>query len=95
MNLGDLNTSTVRVWAELGRVRVPIGTASNLPSGAILELANRTNDPVKVFANGIEIGHGKLMTTAEGAWAVELIAMEDSRQSQAEDVLFDLWGRTA
>jgi flagellar motor switch protein FliN/FliY len=95
MNLGDLNTSTVRVWAELGRVRVPIGTASNLPSGAILELANRTDDPVTVFANGIPIGRGKLMTTADGAWAVELISVDDDRQAQAEDVLFDLWGKSA
>jgi flagellar motor switch protein FliN/FliY len=62
----------VRVWAELGRTRVSLGAAPELPPGAVLELDRKADDPVDLFVNGLRFASGRLVLTDEGEWALRL-----------------------
>lgn len=62
----------VRVWAELGRTRVSLGDAPQLPSGAVLELDRKADDPVDLYVNGLRFASGRLVLTEEGEWALRL-----------------------
>jgi flagellar motor switch protein FliN len=62
----------VRVWAELGRTRVSLGEAPQLPAGAVLELDRKAEDPVDLYVNGLRFGSGRLVLTDEGEWALRL-----------------------
>jgi flagellar motor switch protein FliN len=62
----------VRVWAELGRNRVSLGEAPELPAGAVLELDRKADDPVDLYVNGLRYASGRLVLTEEGEWALRL-----------------------
>lgn len=62
----------VRVWAELGRTRVSLGEAPQLPAGAVLELDRKADDPVDLYVNGLRFAAGRLVLTDEGEWALRL-----------------------
>jgi flagellar motor switch protein FliN/FliY len=66
---GDVN---VRVWAELGRTRMPLGQALELPIGAVIDLDRAADAPVDLFVNGLHFGQGHLLVTDDGEWALEL-----------------------
>lgn len=61
----------VRVWAELGRARMPVGAAVSLPPGAVVDLDASPDEPVKLFVNGRCFGSGRLLLI-EDEWAVRV-----------------------
>ena len=65
----------VRVWAELGRTRIPLGHALELPPGTVLELDQGAEAPIELFVNGLCFAHGSLEVAAEGEWAVQIDAL--------------------
>jgi flagellar motor switch protein FliN/FliY len=67
-----LRDVTVRVWAELGRARLPVGRAAGLGPGSVVELDREVDEPVDVYANGRRIGTGRLLLVEGGEWAVQL-----------------------
>jgi flagellar motor switch protein FliM len=70
--LGGLRGVDVRVWAELGRVRLPLRSALALPEGAVLPLDQAADEPIALYANGMPLAHGALLVTEDGEWAVRL-----------------------
>jgi flagellar motor switch protein FliN/FliY len=72
--LGGIN---LRVWAELGRARMPLGSALGLPVGAVLDLDRAADAPVEVYVNGMRFARGQLLVTDDGEWAVSLEALEN------------------
>jgi flagellar motor switch protein FliN/FliY len=62
----------LRVWAELGRARMPLGRAVGLASGAVVELDRPADDPVDVYVNGRRFAQGRLMLAEDGEWAVQI-----------------------
>jgi flagellar motor switch protein FliM len=62
----------VRVWAELGRTRMPLGHTLELPPGAVVELEQVADAPIELFAGGLPFAHGSLLVSAEGEWAVRV-----------------------
>jgi flagellar motor switch protein FliN/FliY len=73
--LGDIR---LRVWAELGRTRMPLGKALALPLGAVVDLDRPADAPVDLFVNGVRFASGHLVIN-DDEWAVsldELIAPE-------------------
>ena len=66
---------SVRVWAELGRAKLPLGSALALPLGTVLELDQEAEEPIRLFANGKCFAQGALQVSAEGRWAVEIQAL--------------------
>lgn len=68
-----LNDINLRVWAELGRTQLPIGEALELPIGAVVDLDRTADSAVDLFINGLCFGHGNLLVTEDGEWAIEVI----------------------
>jgi flagellar motor switch/type III secretory pathway protein FliN len=67
---------SLRVWAELGRARMPLGSALGLPVGAVLDLDRTADAPVDLYVNGMRFARGQLLVTDEGEWAVSLDGLE-------------------
>jgi flagellar motor switch protein FliM len=70
-----LRSIFVRVWGELGRTHMPLGQALELTQGALVELDQRAEAPVELFANGLCFANGTLVVTGDGLWAVELATL--------------------
>jgi flagellar motor switch protein FliN/FliY len=76
----------VRVWAELGRTRLPIGRAVGLAPQTVVELDHEADEPVDLFVSGRRFGRGSLVL-ADGEWAVRLIELtsDESTVSTVSD----------
>ncbi len=61
----------VRLWAELGRARMPLGDAVALSSGSVVDLDREPHEPVDVFVNGHRYATGRLVLV-DGEWAVRI-----------------------
>jgi flagellar motor switch protein FliN/FliY len=71
--LGDaLRDISVRVWAELGRTRMPSGRIVALPAGAVVELDREVEAPIDLYADGMRFATGRLMVTDDGGLAVRV-----------------------
>jgi flagellar motor switch protein FliN/FliY len=68
----SLRAIDVRVWAELGRRRMPIGNLVGMPVGAVLDLDSEADEPVDLFVNGMRFASGRLVVSEGGEWAVEI-----------------------
>ena len=62
--LGDIS---LRVWAELGRARLPLGKALALPLGAVVDLDRAADAPIDLFVNGVRFAEGHLLVTEDHA----------------------------
>jgi flagellar motor switch protein FliN/FliY len=62
----------VRVWAELGRRRVPIGQLVDTPPGVVLELDRGADETVDLVVNGLPFATARLLITEGGEWAVRI-----------------------
>jgi flagellar motor switch protein FliN len=62
----------VRVWAELGRARLPLGVAVGLAPGAVVELDRGADEPVDLYVSGRLFGRGVLVLVDDGEWAVRV-----------------------
>jgi flagellar motor switch protein FliN len=62
----------VRVWAELGRRRMPIGSLVGTPAGAVVELDREADDAIDLYVDGLHFATGRLVVTDEGELAVRL-----------------------
>jgi flagellar motor switch protein FliN/FliY len=68
----SLRAIEVRVWAELGRRRMPIGNLIGTPPGAVVDLDRAADEPVDLFVNGMRFGTGRLVISEGGEWAVRI-----------------------
>ncbi|MBX5474638.1 MAG: FliM/FliN family flagellar motor switch protein [Thermoleophilia bacterium] len=71
--VGDaaLRDVEVRLWAELGRARLPLAQAISMPSGAVVRLDRAVDDPIELFVNGQLYAYGRLMVI-DDEWAVRI-----------------------
>jgi flagellar motor switch protein FliN/FliY len=67
----------LRVWAELGRARMPLGSALGLPVGAVLDLDRTADAPVDLYVNGVRFARAHLLVTDDGEWAASLETLEN------------------
>jgi flagellar motor switch protein FliN len=71
--LGDaLRDISVRVWAELGRTRMPSGRIVALPAGAVVELDREVEAPIDLYADGMRFATARLLVTEDGGLAVRI-----------------------
>ena len=61
----------VRVWAEIGRTRMPLADAVALASGVLVDLDREHHEPVDLYVNGLRYGSGRLVQL-EGEWALTI-----------------------
>jgi flagellar motor switch protein FliN len=67
---------SLRVWAELGRTHMPLGTALGLPVGAVVDLDRGADAPVDLYVNGMRFARGQLIVTEDGEWAVSIDGLD-------------------
>ena len=66
--MGDaLRAVPVRVWAELGRARMPAGSSLALPTGSVVELDREVDDAVDLYVDGMRCATGRLMVADDGS----------------------------
>jgi flagellar motor switch protein FliN/FliY len=80
-----LTEINLRVWAELGRTRMPLGQALELPLGAVVDLDRAHDAPVDLFVNGLRFGEGHLLVTDDGEWAICLETVAGIASSKPQD----------
>ena len=61
-----------RVWAELGRRQMPIGSLVGTPAGAVLEVDRQADEPVDLYVNGMRFATARLVVSDDGEWAVRI-----------------------
>jgi flagellar motor switch protein FliN/FliY len=74
----------VRVWAELGRTRMPSAQVVGLPSGAVVELDRQAEEPVDVYVNGSRFATGRLVVVDGTDWAVRIDHVLDNSNAHME-----------
>jgi flagellar motor switch protein FliN/FliY len=74
----------VRVWAELGRARMPSAQVVGLPAGAVVELDRQADDPIDLYVNGTLFATGRLVVVDETDWAVRIEHVLDKTKSSAD-----------
>ena len=62
----------MRVWAELGRARMPVGTSLDLPTGSVVELDREVEDPVDLYVDGLHFATGRLRVAEDGSLQLEV-----------------------
>jgi flagellar motor switch protein FliN/FliY len=62
----------VRVWAELGRARMPSAQVVGLPPGAVVELDKQAEDAIDLYVNGTHFATGRLVVVVGTDWAVRI-----------------------
>ena len=67
-----LRAVPVRVWAELGRARMPAGTSLDLPTGSVVELDREVEDPVDLYVDGLHFATGRLQVAEDGSLQLEV-----------------------
>ncbi len=72
----------VRVWAELGRARMPVAHAVGLPPGAVVDLDREPEEPLRLFVNGRHFASGRLLLV-DGEWAVRIEEIHDAGAAPA------------
>ena len=72
-SIGDsLRSVDVRVWAELGRARMPAGRLVGLPGGAIMELDRDAEAPVDLYVDGMRYATGRLVVCDDDTWGLRI-----------------------
>jgi flagellar motor switch protein FliN len=67
-HLLDVN---VRLWAELGRAKLPLAQAVSLGEGAIVDLDKEPEEALDVLVNGLPFAKARLLLV-DGEWAIRL-----------------------
>jgi flagellar motor switch protein FliN len=67
----------VRLSAELGRARLPLGRAVGLNPGAVVELDRSAEDAIDLYVNGLRFATGRLLLIDQTEWAVRVERLLD------------------
>ena len=70
----------VRVWAELGRAKMPSAQVVGLPAGAVVELDKQAEEPIDLYVNGTRFATGRLVVVDGTDWAVRIEHVLDREQ---------------
>jgi flagellar motor switch protein FliN/FliY len=82
-----LRAVPVRVWAELGRARMPAGTSLDLPTGSVVELDREVEDPVDLYVDGLHFATGRLRVAEDGGLQLEVEQVLGLQQGAAVPAL--------
>jgi flagellar motor switch protein FliN/FliY len=74
----------VRVWAELGRARMPSAQIVGLPTGAVVELDKQADDAIDLYVNGTHFATGRLVVVDGTDWAVRIEHVLDVTEINSE-----------
>jgi flagellar motor switch/type III secretory pathway protein FliN len=76
LGAASLLDTTLRVWAEIGRTKLPAATVVGMSEGAILDLDRESEDPADLYVNGRHFGTGRLILV-DGEWALRIETLDE------------------
>ena len=65
----------LRVWAEIGRTKMPAASVVGMAEGAIIDLDCESDEPADLFVNGRHFGTGRLVLV-DGEWALRVETLD-------------------
>lgn len=68
----------IPVWAELGRVEMPIGELMRLDAGTVLRLDRPVGEPVDIVSQGVTLARGEVVVV-DDCFAVRIKEIQDSK----------------
>jgi flagellar motor switch/type III secretory pathway protein FliN len=77
LGAGSLLDTNLRVWAEIGRTKMPAASVVGMSEGTIVDLDCEPDQPADLFVNGRHFGTGKLILV-DGEWAFRVESLDDS-----------------
>src|SRR4051812_30337786 len=80
----SLLDTDLRVWAEVGRTRMPAAYVVGMSEGAIVDLDCEADDPADLYVNGRHFGTGRLILV-DGEWALRVETLDDSGDDENGD----------
>ena len=72
----------VDVWAELGRVSLPIGEILELGEGAVVKLSRPVSEPVDLVAQGVRLARGEVVVI-DDCFAIRIKEIESAMEKPA------------
>jgi flagellar motor switch protein FliN/FliY len=75
----------LRVWAEIGRTKLPAAFVVGMPPGAIIDLDCEPDEPADLFVNGRHFGTGRLVLV-DGEWALKVESLNEDLDPDIEQV---------
>ncbi|MEA2468170.1 MAG: flagellar motor switch protein FliN [Thermoleophilaceae bacterium] len=79
----SLLDTTLRVWAEVGRTRMPAASVVGMAEGAILDLDRESDEPADLYVNGRHFGTGRLILV-DGEWALRVESLDDATEDSED-----------
>jgi flagellar motor switch protein FliN/FliY len=83
MGAASLLDMELRVWAEIGRTRLPAAYVVGMPQGAIVDLDCEPDEPAELFVNGRLFGTGRLVLV-DGEWAIRVESLVEDETQDAD-----------
>lgn len=71
----------LRVWAELGRTRLPAARIVQMAPGTVVDLDREPEDLADIYVNGRHFGQGALVLV-DGEWAVKIASIDHDEVEQ-------------
>ena len=67
----------VRVWAELGRISLPLGDLLKLGPGAVVKLNRPVAEPVELVAQGVTLARGEVVVV-DDCFAIRITEIDSN-----------------
>lgn len=71
----------LRVWAEVGRTRMPAASVVGMAEDAIIDLDREPDEPADLYVNGRHFGTGRLILV-DGEWALRVESLDEEQLEQ-------------
>ena len=68
----------IPVWAELGRVEMPIGELMRIDAGTVLRLDRPVGEPVEIVSQGVTLASGEVVVV-DDCFAVRIKEIHSSK----------------
>jgi len=84
LEAGSLLETNLRVWAEVGRTKMPAASVVGMAEGAIVDLECEADEPADLYVNGRHFGTGRLILV-DGEWALRVETLDELEHSSSAD----------
>jgi flagellar motor switch protein FliN/FliY len=74
----------LRVWAEVGRTKMPAASVVGMAEGAIVDLDCEPDEPADLYVNGRHFGTGRLILI-DGEWALRVETLDELEHLSSDD----------
>ena len=69
----------VDVWAELGRIQMPLGELLQIGEGSVIDLDRAVGDPVDLVSQGVLLARGEIVVV-EDKFAIRIKEIEPAKE---------------